>query len=51
MHGNHRDRDLLGLAYRLQCTLLIGGACVGGWCVLDGPQLLRYRPGLLWHNG
>lgn len=31
MHGNYRDRDLLDLAYRIQCTLLIPGVCVGGY--------------------
>lgn len=30
MHGNHSDRYVLGLARRVQRTLLILGACVCG---------------------
>lgn len=30
MHGNYRNRDLLDLAYEIDCTLRIQGVCEGG---------------------
>jgi len=30
MHENYRDRSLLDLAYKLNCTLQIEGVCDGG---------------------
>lgn len=41
MHSNYRDRDLLDLAYRIECTLLIPGVCVGGY-----PK--RWKPVFEW---
>jgi len=30
MHSNYRDRNLLDLAYQLECTFQIDGICEGG---------------------